>query len=367
MILRCRVRTYRPGIRACLAAFLSILLLPGLLAWSAPAHGGSDKPVSLRVIGGVGGVAQYRQHEEPFWTTRLPALSGGRITATIRPLDQSSIRAGDMLHLLKLGVVPFGHGLLSVVAADDPKLNALDLPALSPTMADARRLLEAYRPHLRQVLAERYNIELLGVYTYSAQVLFCSKPFRGLDDLAGRKVRAASVGQAELLRALGAIPVQLPFAEIVPAISRGVVECAVTGAMSGVEIGLTRVTSHVHTMALSWGMSFFGANRDAWRALPPDVRELVRTGVASLEADIWAAAEGDVRRGLACCRGEGGCNPDRAGAMTVVQASEADEARRRWLIAQTVLPNWFQRCGSECEAVWAQVLKPAIRIGVDLP
>ncbi|WP_188312091.1 TRAP transporter substrate-binding protein [Salinarimonas soli] len=355
MLLHHRARAHLAHLRRRITAGVQTFLLAAALACATHSH--ADQPVALRVIGGFGNVAQYKQYEEPFWTTRLPVLSGGRITANIRPFDQASIRAVDMLHLMRIGVVPFGNGLFSIVATDDPQLNGLDLPALSPTISDARRVLEAYRPHLRQVLAERYNIELLGVYTYSAQVLFCSHPFRGLDDLAGRKIRTSSVGQSELLRALGANPVQLPFAEILSAVSQGVVDCAVTGALSGAEIGLPRVMTHVHAMALSWGMSFFGANRDVWVALSSELQDVIRAGVAELEAQIWSAADDDTQRILAPAQGRG---EPKASATTVVPASTADEVLRRRLVLETVLPSWFQRCGGECEEAWEHVLAPVV-------
>ena len=106
-----------------------------------------------------------------------------------------------MLQLMKLGVVPFGTALLAVVAGDEPQLNALDLSVVSPTMEDLRASARALRPSVGRLLAERYDIELLGVYAHPAQVLYCAKPFSGLADIAGRRVRTSSVGQSEFVHA----------------------------------------------------------------------------------------------------------------------------------------------------------------------
>ena len=76
----------------------------------------------------------------------------------------------------------------------------------------------------------------------------------------------------------------IPFADILPSIRSGVVECAITGTLSGWQIGLNDVTSHVHAMAITWGVSLFGANRAAWAALPADIQALLRRelGVATV-------------------------------------------------------------------------------------
>ena len=158
------------------------------------------------------------------------------------PFDRSGIRGQEMLQLMRLGVVPFGTILLALASADEPELNALDLPMLNPDIATLRRTVTLWRPRIETLLRERYGIRLLAVYTYPAQVMFCQQAFTGLGDLAGRRVRVSSVGQSELIEALGATPVVTPFAEIVPAIRGGVVQCAITGTLSGNAIGVHEVT-----------------------------------------------------------------------------------------------------------------------------
>ncbi len=350
------------------AAWLGWIALAGaLLTGLATGPAAAAEATKLKVVGGLAGIAQYRQFEEPFWTSRIEQISGGRLTATIQPFDRSGLRGQDMLRLMRLGVVPFGTALVSIVSGDEPELNAVDLPALNPTMADLRKTVAAYRPHLRRVLDERYDVELLGVYAYPAQVIYCAKPFSGLAGIAGRRVRTSSVSQSELVAALGGVPVQIAFAEVVTAVSNGVVDCAITGTMSGHEIGLSEVTSHIHSMALSWGVSMFGANRTAWESLAPDLREIVRNGVAELEREIWAAAEAETSRGIACNMGAADCGSGRRGKMALVPATPEDEARRRQLLVEAVLPAWVERCGPECPAIWNDLLasRAGIRLGAN--
>jgi hypothetical protein len=220
----------------------------------------------------------------------------------------------------------------------------------------------AFRPHLEEVLRDRYQIEMLGIYTYPAQVVFCTRPFAGLADLAGRRIRVSSVGQSDLLLALGATPVVTPFAEMLPALRSGVVECAVTGTLSGNAVGLHEVTSHVHALALNWGISIFGANAAAFAALPADVQAAIRAGVAELEAAIWAAADGETGDGLACNSGQPSCTAGRRGQMSVVPVSAADNDRRRRLLTEAVLPRWVNRCGPDCVDAWNTHLAPVLGI-----
>jgi TRAP-type C4-dicarboxylate transport system substrate-binding protein len=326
----------------------------------------ADPPIVLKVVGGLGGVSQYERLEKPFWQNGIEALTGGRMQAEIHPFDRSGLPGQEMLQLMRLGVVPVGTALLAVVSADEPELNLIDLPALNPDMATLRRTVAAYRPHLQELLEGEFQIKLLAIYAYPAQVLFCTSEFDGLAGLAGRRVRTSSVGQSEMMSALGASPVVMPFAQVVPAISQGTVDCAITGTLSGNEIGLSNVTSYIYPMAISWGLSVFGANMATWNALPEDLRATLQSGLGDLEAKIWAAADRETAEGLACDTGAPGCGPaHHASHMTPVPISKQDEALRQWLLRSAVLPDWLRRCGADCLHTWDKTVGPAL--GITLP
>ncbi len=225
--------------------------------------------------------------------------------------------------------------------------------------------MELYRGHLHQVLQQKYGIELLAIYAYPAQVLYCNSKFKSLNDLAGRKIRTSSIGQSEMMSALGAIPTVMPFSDIVNAATTHVVDCAITGTMSGGQIGLPDVMSYISPWAISWGVSFFGANEVAWERLPGDLRATLRDGIQSLEQSIWIAANLETSQGLACNTGAEGCQGRKVFHMNLVPATPDDEALRRQLLTETILPRWIQRCGSSCVSAWNDTLGPALKIQVE--
>ena len=339
-----------------------IMALLLCLVVSRPALAQAEPPIRMRIVGGLADVSQYLRYEEPFWRERISQATNGRIIAEIAPFDRSGIRGQEMLSLIRLGVVSFGTALLAIVSTEEPEFNAIDLPAVNPDIAALRRSVAAFRGHLTETLRDRYEVELLGVYVYPAQVVFCRRPFAKLADLSGRRIRTSSVGQSEMFTALGATPVVIPFADIVSALRSGVVECAVTGTLSGNDIGLHEVTTHVHSMAITWGLSIFGANLGTWNALPQWARDTIRTEVTKLEADIWGAADRETGEGLACNSGQPSCQNGRRGNMVVVPVSDADEQRRRQLLTDNVLPGWVRRCGADCVDAWNKTLAPVLGI-----
>jgi TRAP-type C4-dicarboxylate transport system substrate-binding protein len=341
---------------------ISLALAATLLVGPRPSPAQAPPPLQIDVVGGLAGVSQYERLEQPFWSSRVPEITGGRVQAQIVPFDRSGVRGQEMLQLLRLGVVSFGNVLLGLAAGDEPELNAVDLPLLSPDIGALRQVVSLWRPRLEAVLRERFGIHLLAVYTYSPQVVFCREPFTGLADLTGRRIRTSSVGQSELVTALGGTPVVIPFSEIVPAVRSGVVACAITGAKSGNSLGLHEVTTHVSRLGISWGVSVFAANQDAWDALPTEVQEQLQRGLAELEREIWKDADREIRDGLDCNAGRQGCTTGRLGRMTIVEERRQDDAWRLRLLASSVVPNWVRRCGEECAATWNRYMAPALGV-----
>ena len=336
-----------------------------VLTWGASLAAWAQTPASpaapqkLRIVGGLAGLNQYTRNEEPFWTKELSRLTQGRYTAEIAPFDRAGVPGTEMLRLIQLGVVPFGTALLSNISAQYPEYAAPDLAGLNPNMASLKKSLAAFRPYLEKSLRERHDIEVLAVYVYPAQVLFCKRALASLADLQGRRVRVSSATQADFMTALGAIPVLVGFAQLLPNMASGNTECAITGTMSGNLLGLHEVTTHVHTLPLTWGLAVFGANQATWQALPGDLRALLSHEIPKLENAIWAESERETAEGLACNRGLPSCTTARKGNMTEVTSTQDDERKRKVIFVSTVLPRWLQRCSQRCKELWDQTIGQA--------
>ena len=332
-------------------ALCGALVLVSAQGQSAPAQ-------KLRIVGGLAGVNQYTRNEEPFWTKELSRLSAGKFDADIMPFDRAGVPGGDMLRLIQLGVVPFGTAPLGAMSAKYPEFNAPDLAGLNPDMVSLKKTVAAFRPYLEKTLRKQHGVEALALYIYPAQVIFCAKPLGNLAELSGRRIRVSSATQSDFVSALGGVPVLTGFAQITANMASGNTECAITGSMSGHMLGLHEVTTHVHALPITWGLSLFGANMAAWDALPPDLKALLRRELPRLEAAIWAESERETAQGLACNTGASGCSTGRKGHMVEVAVSAQDERRRQDIFNASVMTGWLRRCGSRCAEVWNQTLGP---------
>lgn len=332
-------------LRVALAAAIAVC------AWGAAAADALPK-THLRIVGGLGGVSQFTNYEHPFWTSHIAAAFGGRVTAEVSAFNELGLRGTDVVRLLKLGAIEFGTFPLVFVAGEDPEAEAVDLAGLNPDVDTLRRTVDAWRPTLVDIFRARHDVEILAVLTYPAQVLYCAVPIRGLADLEGKKVRTAGISQTNFVEALGAAGVTTPFEAVHEALQRRIVDCAITGTLSGNAIGLPGVATHLHEAPLAWGVYVVAANGVAWRAVAPEVRALLVRELSGLEARAWAAVEDETLEGIRCNTGAKTCTAGQPGRMVLVRTSAEDRALRRRILADVVVPRWAVRCGARCMEAW---------------
>src|SRR5918999_6176013 len=226
--------------------------------------------------------------EVPFWRETLPKASNGAITVDITPLDQMGIDDKTMLRLLKLGVMDFASMDISKMAGDDPRFEGCDLAGLTLDVDKARAACDAYRGVIDRQMQKNWGAKLLAFGGNTPQVFWCRFEVRGLDDLKGKKIRVFNNTMRDFLAGLGATAVSMAFAEVVPALNNGVVDCAVTGSLSGNTAGWPEVTKSVYAMSLGWSVNVLAVNLDAWNRLDAKVRTFFEDQVKAYEDKMWS-------------------------------------------------------------------------------
>ncbi len=301
----------------------------------------------VQVAGGLSNLTLYQQHERPFWTETVPELSNGQVTASIKGFNEMGLKGPEMLRLMSQGVIPIGTSTLAYFASDNPINEAIDLAGLAPTMEAAREITEAYTPAYEKFY-DKQNIKVLGFSSYPAQVLFCNAEINSLADLRGKKVRTSSRTQAEFVEAFGAGSVTIPFGEVVPALQNGVVDCAITGSMSGYSAKWYEVSTLLLALPINWNQQIHAANKAYWNKLDPKVQEFLQTNLDVMFANIWEAAGKETQEGYDCNTGAEACPHDVKGSMKLVVPSEADQQQLKKMLEDTILPKWAARCSDEC-------------------
>jgi len=321
----------------------------------------------LKVVGAWGMLPQYKNFELPFWTKQISERSGGAVTAEITPFNEMGLKGAEITRLMKMGVIDFGSTVLGYVAADDPRNEAIDLAGISPDVATARKVTEAYKPVYDKFYREKFGIQVLGIWPYSAQVLFCNGEIKGLADLKGKKVRTAGRSLAEFVEALGGTGVTMSFGEVVPALQNKVIDCAITGTLSGNSAKWHEVTTHVYMLPLGWSQVMHGVNVKTWERLDPKVRTFLKNEITRLEDEIWKSAAAETQEGFDCNAGKDSCKAGTKAKLKLVPVSSGDKALLQRVLTEKVLPQWAVRCtDKDCVQSWNDTVGKTIGISAPI-
>jgi TRAP-type C4-dicarboxylate transport system substrate-binding protein len=315
----------------------------------------ADDPVVLNAVGTWSSLTNYQKHEEPFFNSRLNEASGGEIIGKIQSQSGLGLKGFEIMRLVKNGVFDFAFGLPGYVAAENAIFEGADLSTLTQDIDTQRKVSDAYYPTLETAFADIYNAKLLMLYPFPSQTLWCNGEVNGIEDLKGKKIRVYSTTLGDFVEGVGGTSVTVSFSEVIPALEKGVVDCAITGTMSAYTAKWNQVATHAYTLRVGWGLAFGAMNMDKWNSLTADQQTLMQTEIATLTDAMWAetATEDDVA--ISCITG-GECAIGEAGSMTLVEPSAADLALRDTVATDVVLARWAERCGAECAANWNETV-----------
>lgn len=232
------------------------------------------------------------QHE---WCKRFAAAvekdSGGRIKGQIYPASQlGSIQR--QVEGVQLGAIQVYVGPPEFMTGIDPRYEVLSAPGLVTDIAHGVRVAE--NPKIQKMmLALGANKGLHGVGLFIAQPssVIARDAIRHVSDFKGKKLRVlASAMQQDTLAKLGAAPVAMTLADVLPAIQQGTID----GALAAMSVYTTmryydaaKYVTEVKGLPFIFSVALVSTKW--YDALPKDLQKIVdRDGAeVSKEIDPW--------------------------------------------------------------------------------
>jgi TRAP-type transport system periplasmic protein len=150
------------------------------------------------------------------------------------------------------GVVDLSSVVLGPSGLPFTKSNITNLPGI---MSEEGPASAAYwRLFAKGLISEEYkDVRPIAMTAGPKLGLSATKPITKLEDLKGAKVRSIGKVSGDVLTALGASPIALPFGEVYQSLSRGVISGGVVSYMSIMAFKSGEVAKH-HNFDVSLGM-----------------------------------------------------------------------------------------------------------------
>jgi len=323
----------------------------------------------ITVVGSWSNLTLNKNLEKPFWTKTLPEAMNGKINVNMTYLDQINVTGAAVLRQMEFGLFDVVSTVVDYVTSDCLELAGLDLPVLAPDIHTARKVLEAYRPVLSEVMEKNFSAKLLSVAPYPAQILFLGEKINGLKDLKGKKIRASGWTTAKFIEALGASGVNISFGEVPQALQRGIVDGAVTGSLSGYSAGWGEVSSYLYPLPIGgWDYVITVMNMDIWNKFSTEDQNLIQSLIVKeVEMPDWNISEKETQGGIDQLIGEkedGEYIYGKPNHLKLIKILPEDIELARQILSEEVLPVWASQVGKTAVEHWNETIGKVVNIQI---
>jgi TRAP-type C4-dicarboxylate transport system substrate-binding protein len=278
----------------------------------------------------------------------LDKRTNGRIKLEVVSLPELGLTGFELVRATKAGLVDVADILPTYVAGDLPVLEGIDLPGLYPDLETAVKAHQGFMPAVKKY-EDKLGGVVIGAYLWPYQVLFSKKPIRSAADVKGLKVRVFGTAQTEFVRALGAEPVSIPFAEVYTALERGAVDAALTGTYSGFSLKWYEVSKYLVDVNHGPVVGIATVSKRSWDKLSPEQQQLVRKLGEEMSERGWEVGRRTSSEGI---------EENKKKGMEWIPINPGIAAAVKEAASKTIVPSWVKRVGPDAKSVFNQYIAP---------
>jgi TRAP-type C4-dicarboxylate transport system substrate-binding protein len=228
------------------------------------------------------------QHE---WLKRFSALieknSGGKIKGEIYPASQLG-SIPRQIEGVQFGSIQGWMGPPEFLVGVDERYEAMSSPGLFSSIDQVMKV--AQDPPIQKIIygiGESKGLTGVGFAPIGPSSIMTKKQVLKLADLSGLKIRVlASQMQIELIKRMGALPIAMTLADVLPAMQQGTID----GTLTTMTIYTTMHYYDVGKFVIQTDQPFVNSimvmSKKWMDSLPPDLQKVVRDAGSKVTAEI---------------------------------------------------------------------------------
>ena len=278
---------------------------------------------------------------DKLFSERLAELSDGAIEITHHFGGAIGFKSKDQLDAVGDGALPIANTYVGPLGGIEPMFLLPSLPFLAATTEEGRRLYEIARPEYERIFADN-NQKLLYASPWPPSGIWAGEPVAGMEDLQNLKIRTYDANGTITLRAAGAAPIQLSWADVVPQLSTGGIEAVLTSAEGGTNAKFWEHLSHFTEVNYAMPLNMVHINLDTWESLSPELQEAVLEAARAAEDHVWEAVQTRVRENYTAMEEAG---------MTVVTEVPDDYLAALREAGSEARADWLEKTGETGQAI----------------
>ena len=336
-----------------------IILLGFGIAWQMLAV------IKIKVVGQPSSTGILAtQVEQPFFAT-LQKETGLPIEIDFKTLDALGVKDTYQLPMMKEGIFDLVSLRLIQNSKNEVSLSGLDITGLNLDFKKGRILADAYMPVVDKHLQDKYQVKVLGLWTFGPQEIFCKKPIQRISDLRGLKIRVAGELLAEYIASIGAIPAIIPFDDTKAALQNQLVDCAITSIASASSAGWLEYLQYYIPIALNTGINAYGITLSKWNSLSEKQQQTLQLAFNKHINNMWSVAEEVYQNSQACMVGQDSCKNSKKYNLIRIAIPGDDLGYLKRQAKVTSFKSWREECDKEypgCGEEWLKIVGPVADI-----
>jgi TRAP-type C4-dicarboxylate transport system substrate-binding protein len=231
----------------------------------------------------------YQTKSAERFAAEVAKATNGEVIINVQAGGALGFKGPEMLGAIRNGLVPIGSMLLNQQVGVEPLLGDASLPYLVSNPKEMRLITHIARPAYNRIAAKHHQ-KILYMVPWPGQNIFTKTEIKKPEDFRALKIRTVDRNGSNYFRALGAAPAQMPWGEVVPALSTGVINSVTTSSSSGVD---GQFWDFMHFCYLvNWQSNFdmVTVNLDSWKKLSAAQQQAIEDVAKRLEPEFWKAA-----------------------------------------------------------------------------
>jgi TRAP-type C4-dicarboxylate transport system substrate-binding protein len=251
----------------------------------------AEKPIMLKFAHMNPETSYGTQHGIYAWLDKIEKATKGRVKIT-RYGAQTLVKGTDTWEAVKTGIADMGwcpHGYWPGMT---PLSEVITLPALPlRTGGQTASIMWQIYENFPEIQKEFKGVKMVAFpCCYPYGLVMSKKLVKTPQDLKGMKIKVLSGPSVDQMKALGAIPVVMPFPEVYMSLQKGILDgCAIPyEVLYGWKIA--EVAKYVTILPLTATLHSIPMNLKKWNSLPPDIQKEIMS-VSGLEGSKFVSGQ----------------------------------------------------------------------------
>lgn len=324
-----------------LSVMIGVMVVMGFIFTVSAPQPASAAPIELTFIYHAPPKASLTRAILEPWASDIEKAAGGKIKITRHP-GGTMVKGEDSYDAVASGLADIAEIDPEETPGRFPVASIDSLPFLYPDTVTAgvvaHKLLNKYA-----VNAELKEIKLIIMTPLHMGQYLGNKKVETLADFKGVKLRSSGKVEANTVKALGAVPVEVGTGELAAALDKRIVDGCFFTLAGSLAFGLKDVTKYRTICNIFPRVFMIGMNKAAYNKLPDDVKKVF---------DQYSGVEATKKYAIAHAAMEKGAKgaimgyDKKVGNPPFVVLSDAE--RNKWKAAcKTVYDEWVEEVGGK--------------------